>query len=104
MTVGALRKTTVAGAVLLAGALIAGLGVHLTRTQAQGRETLRDALGRRAALTARLIGSAFTASASSPQLGAQFGGGTDSLARAVRRYAAADGETRLAVLDGHGTV
>src|SRR2546423_730366 len=101
---GGPRRSIFAGALLVAAVLVAALALHLVHTQEQGRAVLRESLGRRAALTGRLIGSAFTASAKSPQLSAQFGAAPGALAQAVRRYAAADPEMRLAVLDARGRV
>src|SRR3954454_21218415 len=86
-------------ALAVAGALIAGLAWDLFATQSQGRESLRDGTERRAALTADLIGSAFTAATPAEQARAQFGGSPRAVRRAVRTQAAASPGRQIAVLD-----
>jgi diguanylate cyclase (GGDEF)-like protein len=100
---GARARTAVA-ALVVAVALIAALGLHLLDTQSQGRRTLREALERRATLTASLIGSAFSASASANDAQARFGGPRPAVSRAVRQYAAADPRMRVMVLDASGAI
>src|SRR4051794_22034127 len=98
------RPTTGIAAVVVALALIAGLALHLRDTQEQGQRTQREALQRRATLTARLIGSAFAASSSAGDARARFGGPRAAVARSVGRYAAAERHSRVVVLDARGRV
>jgi hypothetical protein len=91
-------------ALAVAAALIAGLAWNLFATQSQGRQSLRDAMQRRAALTAELIGSAFMAAGTPEQARAEFGGPPRALRQAVRTHAAAAEGQRVTVLDAGGRV
>src|SRR3954447_13329480 len=98
------RKGRLVVALVVATALIGALAFNLLRTQAQARDTLRDSLDRRAALTARLIGSAFMASASSTDLRARYGGSIKSVAAHVEADRPRGTPGRLLVLDARGRV
>jgi diguanylate cyclase (GGDEF)-like protein len=91
-------------ALVVAAALIAGLTWNLIATHSQGRDSLDDAIQRRAALTGDLISSAFKASRTPAAARAEFSGRPDALRRAVRAAAAAANGQRVAVLDARGRV
>jgi diguanylate cyclase (GGDEF)-like protein len=98
------RRTTAVSALLVAAGLVVALGLQLHHTQAEGRKTLRQALDRRATLTARLIGSAFSASTNPAAARRLFGGPASTLPGAARRDAAGSPDARVAVLDANGRV
>jgi diguanylate cyclase (GGDEF)-like protein len=97
-----IRRGVVVLGLTVAAALIGGLAWNLLNTQDHGRRTLRDSFDRRAALTAKLIGSAFLATNTAENARQAFGGPTPSLPAAVRKRAAASGP--IMVLDARGRV
>src|SRR5919201_2372272 len=82
---GGTRKGVTVLAVAVAAALIAGLAWALVHAETQGRRSLRDALERRATLTARLMASAFLAGNSPRDTSTKYGGLTPARAGAVPR-------------------
>ena len=99
---GGIGKRTAAAGLVIAAALIAGLGWYIAHTQEQARATVRDNLERRAALTGRLVGGALTATTANAAR-AQYGG---SAAEVRRRIAQGHGRPgrRTVVLDTAGRV
>ena len=91
-------------ALAVAAALVAGLAWNLLATQSEGRKALRDNVQRRSALTADLIGSAFTAGSTPELRRAEFGGSGEALRRAVRTRAATSKGELVTVLDAEGRV
>jgi diguanylate cyclase (GGDEF)-like protein len=98
-----IRRGVVVLGLTVAAALIGGLAWNLLNTQDHGRRTLRDSFDRRAALTAKLIGSAFLATNTAENARQAFGGPARSLPEAVRKRAAASAG-RVMVLDARGRV
>jgi diguanylate cyclase (GGDEF)-like protein len=101
--VGGVDRRVAVLALVLAVALIAGLAWNLIATQSQGRKSLVDTMQRRAALTADLIGSAFTIARTPTAVRAEFGGRADVLRRAVQAASVAS-KGRVTVLDARGRV
>lgn len=101
--VGGVDRRVAVLALVLAAALISGLAWNLVATQSKGRKSLDDAMQRRAALTADLIGSAFMAARTPEAVRAEFGGRSDALRRAVQAASVAS-KGRVTVLDARGRV
>ena len=76
-------------ALAVAAALIAGLAWNLMATQSQARDSLDDAIQRRAGLTADVIASTFLSSRTPAAASKEFGGGPQALRRAVLAASAA---------------
>jgi diguanylate cyclase (GGDEF)-like protein len=91
-------------ALAVAAALIAGLAWNLVKTQGQARDSLDDAIQRRAGLTADVIGSAFMTSRPPALVRKEFGGGAQSLRRAVEVASVTPKGNRVTVLDAGGRV
>src|SRR5919201_6054071 len=99
---GGTRKGVTVLAVAVAAALIAGLAWALVHAEAQGRRSLRDALERRATLTARLMASAFLAGNSPRDTSTKYGGSPRAVAARVAASGRLLGGQRLMVLDERG--
>jgi diguanylate cyclase (GGDEF)-like protein len=98
------RKGTVLLGLAVALALIAGLAWNLLHTQDRARASLHDELGRRAGLTAKLIGSAFMAGNAPSDVRQRYGGRISAVRQTVRAHPANTLGNRLVILDATGRV
>jgi diguanylate cyclase (GGDEF)-like protein len=103
LVAGVDRKVAVL-ALAVAVALVAGLAWNLVKTQNQARDSLDDAIERRAGLTADVIASAFVNSRSPAAVRKEFGGDPEELRRAVGKSSGTRGASRVTVLDAGGRV
>jgi hypothetical protein len=103
LVAGVDRKVAVL-ALAVAVALVAGLAWNLVQTQNQARDSLDDAIQRRAGLTADVIASAFVNSRPAAAARKEFGGDPEELRRAVQKANGTRGAQRVTVLDAGGRV
>ena len=102
--VGGVDRRVAVMALAVAAALVAGLAWNLVRTQGQARDSMDDAMQRRAGLTADVIGSAFMSSRTPASARKEFGGGSRALRRAVEVASGVAKGQRVTVLDARGRV
>ena len=102
--VGGVDRRVAVLALAVAAALIAGLAWNLVKTQDQARDSLDDAIQRRAGLTADVIASALVNSRTPAAARKDFGGDPEELRRAVQNASGMRGAQRVTVLDAGGRV